>query len=239
MRTPLSPTVDGGAPQSLVLAPPRDWYDSCMSSRRAAPDRSFEEELWARGLRFVAGVDEAGRGALAGPVVVAAVVLRPGEVIDGVRDSKQLSPRCRLGLYQEILRRALAVGVGCASPREIDRLTIWGATCVAARRALRRLEVPVEHVLFDGALTLRDVHIPQTAVVHGDARVLSIASASIVAKVRRDRMMDQLDRNLPGYGFSRHKGYGTPGHVARLRELGPSRSHRLSFAPLAQIELWR
>jgi ribonuclease HII len=189
-------------------------------------------------MEFVAGIDEAGRGALAGPVVVAAVVLRPWERMDGVQDSKQLTPRRRELLYRDVTRQAVAVGVGVASPREVDMLNVWHATCLAARRALQKLPVPVQHILMDGCLSILGVVVPQTPIVDGDARCLSIASASIVAKVRRDRMMELLGSRYPSFEFHRHKGYGTPRHTARLRLDGPVDQHRMTFAPLAQPELW-
>lgn len=213
-------------------------HGSCNTVTRPGPDFRLEEEYWRQGLRFVAGVDEAGRGSLAGPVVVAAVVLNPWTVIEGVNDSKRLSPGQRAQVYTRIRRVAVAIGVGAASPREIDALNVWRATCLAARRAVRRLHVPLQHVLMDGALLLPELHVAQTAVVDGDARCVSIASASIVAKVRRDRAMDLLELRHPGYGFDRHKGYGTAAHMARIRERGPGAFHRMSFAPLAQMELW-
>jgi ribonuclease HII len=189
-------------------------------------------------VQFVAGIDEAGRGALAGPVVVAAVVLVRGVAVTGARDSKLLTERQRARVYEAILTRGLSIGVGAASPREVDRLNVWRATCLAARRALLKLDVPVQHVLMDGRLMIPNVPIPQTAVVDGDARCLSIALASIVAKVRRDRAMILLGSLHPCYEFHRHKGYGTTQHQDRLRRFGPGDSHRMSFAPLAQMELW-
>ncbi|MBN1426079.1 ribonuclease HII [Candidatus Fermentibacteria bacterium] len=211
---------------------------SCSRRESPPPDTDHEAVLWRRGMRFVAGLDEAGRGALAGPVMVGAVVLAPWMVVHGVQDSKRLSPQRRSDLFETISRQALAVGVGSASAQEVDRLNVWRATCLAARRALRALPVPVDHVLMDGSLEISGIILPQTAIVDGDAQSLSIASASIVAKVRRDRAMALLAYACPLYGFHRHKGYGTADHLARIRRFGPASCHRVSFAPLAQQELW-
>lgn len=217
---------------------PGQRHDSCTSTRHAPPHTDHESPLWRGGVRFVAGLDEAGRGALAGPVAVAAVVLAPWTTVVGVQDSKKLSPQRRSCLHDTILHRALAVTVGFASAQEIDRLNVWRATCLAARRALHRLPVPVGHVLMDGSLEITGLALPQTAIVDGDASSISIASASIVAKVRRDRAMTYLAYDCPQYGFDRHKGYGTADHLARIRRFGPAPIHRLTFSPLAQQELW-
>lgn len=192
------------------------------------PGTRFEREFWRRGLRRVAGVDEAGRGPLAGPVVAAAVILPPGARLPGLDDSKRLSPAVRLRLYRRILRVAVAVAVGHASPREVDRLNVHRAAQEAMRRALRRLCPPPEAVLVDG-LPLPGLELPQRAVVGGDALCRSIAAASVVAKVWRDRLMDRLDRRYPQYGFARHKGYPTRDHRLALERYGPSPVHRQSF----------
>ncbi len=202
------------------------------------PDLSYENKLLEAGIRYIAGVDEAGRGCLAGPVVAAAVVLEPGLAIPGVDDSKRLRPNTRDALYSRIISVAAGVGVGVASPREVDELNIWGATCLAARRALGRLPFPIQHVLMDGLYRIIDVDIPQIAISGGDRKSVSIAAASIVAKVRRDRILRISDRWFPGYGFFEHKGYATEKHKRALNQLGPSPIHRRSFAPIRQLELW-
>lgn len=172
---------------------------------------------------------------MAGPVVAAAVVLSPEarpSWLTEVRDSKQMSPGRREFVAAEILRDAVAVGVGVISPREIDLLGIVTATRSAMRAALDNLHCLPEWLLID-AMDLRDVRIPQRSIIKGDCRCLSIAAASIVAKVHRDRLMIEYDRLYPGYGFAQHKGYGTASHLARLARLGRCPIHRMSFAPLS------
>jgi ribonuclease HII len=197
-----------------------------------SPDLSFESALWNLGIVQVAGVDEAGRGALAGPVAAAAVILHPRlanlETLNGVRDSKELTPEEREVWAARLKDEALAWGVGFASHTEIDDLGIVPATCLAAMRALEELSVPIQHVLVD-FLKLPDCMLPQTPLVKGDARSLSIASASVLAKTARDAVLRDLDDQYPGYGFARHKGYATAAHYAALERLGPSPVHRRSF----------
>lgn len=193
------------------------------------PDFSRETILWQRGARYVAGVDEAGRGCLAGPVVAAAVVLPSGSEVPGVDDSKRLSPAMREQLYPRILSQALAVGVGVSHTDEIDRLNILWASMEAMRRAVLDLAVIVDQVLVDGNRTIPDAHWPQEAVIGGDAVSASIAAASIIAKVTRDRMMVEYGQNFPDYGFAEHKGYATKAHFSALEMLGPCGLHRRSF----------
>jgi len=176
----------------------------------------------------VAGVDEVGRGPLAGPVIAAAVVLPAGCCIEGVADSKTLSPRRREALASEIFRSAVAVRVGAASVREIDRLNILQATTLAMARALGALPVRPSHVVVDG-LPVRGLPWPHDAIVGGDGRVHSIACASIVAKVTRDLLMRRLAARYPAYGWDQNKGYGTAGHLRALRDVGPSPHHRVTF----------
>lgn len=197
---------------------------------------AFDEKLRSEaGAVRLAGVDEAGRGPLAGPVVAAAVVLPPRpEPLYGARDSKLLTPARRESLFAEIRRHALAVGVGWAHPGEIDRDNILRASLAAMRRAVDRLgDWEGLLVVVDGDKSIPALVPRQRAVVDGDARSLSTACASIVAKVVRDRWMDDLDRRHPGYGFSTNRGYGTAEHLAALGRLGPSPIHRRSFAPVA------
>jgi ribonuclease HII len=182
---------------------------------------------------IIAGVDEAGRGPLAGPVVAAAVVF-PSEVfIRGINDSKKLTPAAREEFFPLICQKAIAFGIGIAQVEEIDQLNIYQATILAMRRALAQLSVEPALVLLDG-LPCRTLPIPHIGVVDGDALSASIAAASILAKVTRDRMMEELDGIYPAYGFRQHKGYSTPAHLERLRSLGPTPIHRRSFAPVAE-----
>ena len=195
-----------------------------------------ERELWGAGYRRVAGLDEAGRGSWAGPVVAAAVVLPPdcpdvASALCDVRDSKALTPRRREALFPLICETALAVGVGMASSDFIDTHRIIKATQQSMIMALRNLSFAPDYLLID-ALKLPQVDVLQLALIKGDTHVLSIAAASIVAKVFRDRLMIALEGYQPGYGFAAHKGYGTPGHRAALERLGPCWAHRLSFAPM-------
>lgn len=193
------------------------------------PDLSAEERHWAAGRRAVAGVDEAGRGCLAGPVVAAAVVLPQGARLPGLDDSKRLSPKAREALVPEILRVALGVGVGQCSPAEVDALNVLWASMEAMRRAADALPRPPDVLLVDGNREIPDARWPQETLVKGDARSLSIAAASVVAKVTRDRIMEELDAQFPAYGWARHKGYPTAAHYAALRTHGPSPHHRRSF----------
>lgn len=181
----------------------------------------------------VAGIDEAGRGPWAGPVVAAAVILN-GETRApaGLNDSKQLKHADRESLYDVITRKALGWGVGQATVNEIDTLNIRQATHLAMRRALEGLSGPCAAVLVDGD-DLPEFRLPGKALIDGDAKAYAVAAASILAKVTRDRMMADLDAAHPGYGFARHKGYGTRAHAEALRRLGPSPCHRASFAPVA------
>ncbi|MDO5290025.1 MAG: ribonuclease HII [Pseudomonadota bacterium] len=182
---------------------------------------------------LLAGVDEAGRGPLAGPVVAAAVILDPRRPIDGLADSKKLSPARREQLFAQICDRALCCAIGQASVQEIDRLNILQATLLAMQRAVAGLRLPPARVLVDGN-RLPQLPMLAEAVVGGDAKVPAISAASILAKVHRDRWCQEVDAELPQYGFARHKGYGTAAHLAALRAHGPSAHHRRSFAPVAQ-----
>ncbi len=200
------------------------------------PNLTYEKRLWGAGYRCVAGLDEAGRGSWAGPVVAAAVILPPDQPelernLSGVRDSKALTAARREVLLEVIVHHALAWGVGAVPPSEIDELGIVSATRKAMLVALETLSPPADHLLIDH-LSLPAQPLSQVSLPKGDALVLSIAAASIVAKVSRDRMMVALDDQFPGYGFAQHKGYGTPQHRVALANLGPCAIHRLSFAPL-------
>lgn len=196
---------------------------------------AFERGFWSRGFTRIAGVDEVGRGPLAGPVVAAAVVMPPEVCIEGADDSKRLSPRVREALAERIAALAWGVGIGAASPREIDRFNIRRATALAMRRAIDRLPLPPEHLLVDGLPVPELGTERQTALVRGDARVHAIACASIVAKVFRDRLMVRLSLRHPGYGWERNAGYGTAEHRDALRRLGPTPHHRRSFRPVSEL----
>ena len=203
------------------------------------PHHKEEAALLAAGYSLIAGLDEVGRGPIAGPVVAGAVILgapsrRPW--MRGIRDSKALTRLRREALAPVIEREALGARVGVSSVEEIDRLGIVKATRTAMVRALDSLIPAPEHLLLD-AFPLPDVDLPQTAIVKGDATCLSIAAASIVAKVARDRMMDEAGERYPGYGFSTNKGYATPDHLRAIEELGPCPIHRLTFSPFIQPRL--
>ncbi len=203
------------------------------------PDLHEEKALLAAGHIRIAGVDEAGRGAWAGPVCAAAVVLpldRPdlADLLTSVRDSKQLSPARREALLPLILEVAEGVGVGWATPTEVDEVGVVAATRWAMTRAVARLNGRVDALLVD-YVRLPDLNLPQRALPKADARCLSVAAASIVAKVTRDRLMVALDGDFPGYGFARHKGYGTRQHREALARLGPSPIHRLSWRPVREM----
>ncbi len=186
---------------------------------------------------MIAGIDEVGRGPLAGPVVAAAVILPVDFHHEVLRDSKQLTARQRERLFEELTARAdIARAVAIVSSEEIDRLDILRATHLAMQRAVEQLAPPPGHVLIDG-LPVRGFPIAQTALVKGDALSFSIAAASVLAKVTRDRLMLDYDREFPQYGFAQHKGYGTALHLARLRQHGPCPIHRRSFSPVQQALL--
>ncbi|MFN2570797.1 MAG: ribonuclease HII [Gemmatimonadales bacterium] len=206
-----------------------------MKHRR--PSLKREAALWCEGRSIVAGIDEVGRGPLAGPVVAAAVVFPVGVTpIRGLDDSKVLSALQRAKFAGKIRERAFAVAVGAASVREIDRLNIRRASILAMARALRRLGVVPGHVLVDG-LPCPELGCEHEAIVDGDARCHSIAAASIIAKELRDFLMDRLAARHPGYYWETNKGYGTPEHLDAIHRLGPTRHHRYSFEPVAQMEL--
>jgi ribonuclease HII len=201
---------------------------------RVDPDTVFESELWNSGLLYVAGLDEAGRGALAGPVAVGAVILPNDKTLlsstlAGARDSKQLTPLKRDSLAPRIREVALAWAVGFATPEEIDMQGIVRATRLAAIRALHQFTITPQYLLTDFRLELPQLDISQTSLVKGDAHCLSIACASILAKTERDALMRELDSQYPGYGLAKHKGYGTQAHRSALMRLGLSKIHRKTF----------
>lgn len=192
------------------------------------PDHSFEDAARAQGFAQVCGVDEAGRGPLAGPVCAAAVILPPGCEIDGLNDSKKLTEKKREALFPVIQQQALAWSVAYAEVEEIDSLNILQATFLAMHRAVEGLSLPADYALIDGN-RLPPLAIPGETVVKGDSRSMSIAAASVLAKVSRDHVMLDLDRQFPQYAFAQHKGYGTALHYERIKENGVSPVHRLTF----------
>jgi len=217
------------------------------TSSKQAPTLEEEMALLSQGYSFVAGVDEAGRGSLAGPVVAAAVILPLGdlspfrfdpyeclECFAGVRDSKQLTARERERLFEVIMQHALAVGVGSGSVEMIDERNILQATKYAMRDAITQLTTPPQALLLD-AIHLPDIELLQRSIIKGDALCLSIAAASIIAKVTRDRIMVQLHELFPAYGFAQHKGYCTEDHLTALRAHGATPHHRRSFAPVREL----
>lgn len=192
------------------------------------PDYSFELAARDAGYRHVCGIDEAGRGPLSGPVVAAACVLEPGTEIPGLNDSKKLTPKKRDLLYDLVIERATDFAVGFATPEEVDSINILNATMLAMRRAIAALKESADYALVDGNC-IRDYPIPARAIIKGDSLSMSVAAASILAKVTRDRLCLEDDRQYPMYGFAKHKGYGTAEHIAALRTYGPCPIHRKTF----------
>ena len=187
---------------------------------------TFEEEY--KDYPYICGIDEVGRGPLAGPVVAGAVILPKDDMILYLNDSKKLSEKKREMLYDEIMNRAVATGIGMASPARIDEINILQATYEAMRMAIDNLKVRPD-ILLNDAVTIPQIDILQVPIIKGDAKSISIAAASIIAKVTRDRLMVEYDKVLPGYDFASNKGYGTKAHIAGLKELGPTPIHRRSF----------
>ena len=201
------------------------------------PNLDEEDKLKSQGYELIAGIDEAGRGALAGPVVAGAVILpHPANLpwFGLVRDSKKLNSRKRESLFDLINKEAVAVGIGIVPPQTIDTINILKATRLAMMQAVKKLSKQPDFLLID-RLSLSQCPIPQRGITRGDESCLSIACASIIAKVTRDRVMEELDQIYPGYGFAQHKGYGTGRHISCLRKLGPSPIHRLYFAPVRNV----
>jgi len=195
---------------------------------------AFEASLLATGLRFICGVDEVGRGPLAGPVVAGAVILNPADPIEGIDDSKKLSAKARDRLADQIKQRALAWATAYVWENEIDDINIYQASRKAMLLAIDKLPIRPEHILSD-AMPLPGCGIPFSAIIHGDALSASIGAASIIAKVERDAFMDGMDRLYPGYGFHQNKGYPTPEHLASLQRLGACPIHRRTYAPVRAV----
>ena len=193
----------------------------------------YEKECYARRIELIAGVDEVGRGPLAGPVVAAAVILPKGSKIPGLNDSKKIPKSKHKEIYEGVLKEAIAIGIGVKDNQVIDQVNIYEATKLAMMEAIGQLDPQPQHLLID-AMKL-DFPIPQTSIIKGDANSLSIAAASIVAKVTRDQMMEEFDREYPGYDFAQNAGYGTANHLAGLYQLGVTPIHRRSFEPIKSM----
>ena len=194
---------------------------------------AYEKELYTQGIQLIAGVDEVGRGPLAGPVVAAAVILPKACKIPGLNDSKKIPKSKHKEIYEAVLQNAIAIGIGVKDNHVIDQVNIYEATKLAMMEAIGQLEPQPQHLLID-AMKL-DLPIPQTSIIKGDANSLSIAAASIVAKVTRDQMMEEFDREYPGYDFAQNAGYGTAKHLAGLDKLGVTPIHRRSFEPVKSM----
>lgn len=220
--------------QQLHAALKRRYADERREQLRLDAMLNFERVLWRSGVQHIAGVDEVGVGPLAGPVVAAAVIFKPGTTIARVDDSKRLEPDERAELAVAIRREALGVGVGVASVEEIDRINIYQAGLLAMRRAVEALPVAPQHVLVD-ARTIPGITAPQNPFTKGDGINFSIAAASIVAKTHRDALMEDLHERYPEYGFRDHKGYSTPQHQAAIRRFGPCALHRMSYTFIQEL----
>lgn len=191
--------------------------------------KEIEKEFFDKGISYTAGIDEAGRGPLAGPVVVASVILRPDSMIEGVNDSKKISENKREKLYEIITEEALSYGVGIVNQDEIDEINILQATKKALTESIRKLEIKPNVIMVDALTGIETFGIPYKSIIKGDSKCYSIAAASIIAKVTRDRIMREWDKVYPEYGFAAHKGYGTAKHIATIKEFGPCPLHRQSF----------
>lgn len=194
----------------------------------------FEKELWKQGINYVAGMDEVGRGPLIGPVVTACVILPKDFILEGLTDSKKLSEKKREEYYDYIMEHALSVSIGMMDEKVIDEVNIYEATKLAMYQAVEKSEVKPQHVLID-AMKLEGLEIPSTSIIKGDAKSISIAAASVIAKVTRDRMMIELDKKYPMYGFKSHKGYPTRKHVEALKKYGLIDGYRKTFKPVSEM----
>ena len=191
--------------------------------------KEIEENLYEQGCNSICGIDEAGRGPLAGPVVVAAVIMPRNSMIEGVNDSKKVSEKKREALYEQILQEVISYGIGIIDQKEIDNINILNATKKGLTTAVQALTVRPDRIIVDALEHIDTCHIPYTSIIKGDAKCYSIAAASIIAKVTRDRIMRQWDEIYPQYGFAKHKGYGTKAHIEAIKEYGLTPIHRLSF----------
>ena len=197
--------------------------------------KEIEEGMYNKDTQYICGIDEAGRGPLAGPVVVAAVIMPKDSMIEGVNDSKKVSETKREKLYEQITQEAIAWGVGIIDQKEIDEINILNATKKGLTKSLTELQVKPDRILVDALNGIDTLGIPYTPIIKGDAKCYSIAAASIIAKVTRDRIMRQWDEIYPQYGFQKHKGYGTAAHIAAIKENGLCPLHRLSFVKNIKI----
>ena len=195
----------------------------------------YEKELYQEGIELIAGVDEVGRGPLCGPVVAACVILPKNYQLDGLNDSKKLSEKKRNQYYEILKKDALAIGVGIISEKRIDEINIYQASKEAMLEAIKNLQIKPQHVLID-AMPL-SIDVPTTSIIHGDSLSLSIAAASVIAKVTRDNMMYELDKLYPEYGFSKHKGYPTKAHLAALQQFGILSNYRFTYKPISDLIL--
>lgn len=191
--------------------------------------KEIENDLYLKGMNYICGIDEAGRGPLAGPVVVASVIMPKYSMIEGVNDSKKISESKREQLYEKIIEEAISYGVGIIDQKEIDEINILNATKKGLTTSLKELKVKPDIILVDALTGIDTLQIPYQSIIKGDAKAYSISAASIIAKVTRDRIMRQWDEIYPQYGFAKHKGYGTAAHIAAIKEYGICPLHRLSF----------
>ena len=191
--------------------------------------KEYENKLHESGLKYIAGIDEAGRGPLAGPVVVGVAIMKPDSFIEGINDSKKISESKREKLYEQITEEAMAWSVGIVTEKEIDELNILNATKKALEKALDSLQIRPDRILVDALEHIDTKGVPYTSVIKGDAKIYSISAASIIAKVTRDRIMREYDEVYPEYGFAKHKGYGTAAHIGAIKEHGPCPLHRKTF----------
>ncbi|MBD9105233.1 ribonuclease HII [bacterium] len=194
----------------------------------------YEKELWKNGINLIAGMDEVGRGPLIGPVVTACVILPKDFVLEGLTDSKKLSEKKREEFYDYIMEHAISVGIGMMDEKVIDEVNIYEATKLAMYQAVEKSKVKPEHVLID-AMKLDKLEMPSTSIIKGDAKSISIAAASVIAKVTRDRMMIELDKKYPIYGFKSHKGYPTKKHIEAIKEYGLINGYRKTFKPISEM----
>ena len=194
----------------------------------------YEKELYRKGINLIGGVDEVGRGPLIGSVVAACVVLPHDFVLEGLTDSKKLSEKKRDAFYKVIMDKAIAVGIGAVNEKEIDRINIYEATKVAMMEAIKNTNIRLEHVLIDAMPLSLDV--PTTSIIKGDSKSISIAAASVIAKVTRDKMMYELDKIYPEYDLAHNKGYGTKKHLSAIEKYGITKYHRLSYAPVTRYK---
>lgn len=194
----------------------------------------YEKELWGNGINYIAGVDEVGRGPLIGPVVTACVILPKDFILEGLTDSKKLTEKKRDEYYDYIMEHALSVSVGMMDEKVIDEVNIYEATKLAMYQAINNSSITPEHVLID-AMKLEELEIPSTSIIKGDAKSISIAAASVIAKVTRDRMMIELDQKYPMYGFKSHKGYPTKKHVEAIEKYGLIDGYRKTFKPISEM----